>query len=217
VTFSDEDSRRRVVNALGRYLASGGTFSAARTVAAGYDTDTIRRRRVINALLGVQQKRRIFVSYHHGGDRHWYDLFSKAFCDQFDVVYDNSPERRIDSDDAGYVLRRLRENHITGSSCTIVLVGLETWGRRYVDWEIDATLDKQHGLIGVGLPSLPPMIGMPARLEDNLRSGYALWIEWARLMENPAGLPDLIERAKAKPKCLINNSRRRRYRSDSGI
>src|SRR5206468_5804403 len=111
-----------------------------------------------------------FVSYHHGGDRHWYELFSKTFCGQFDVVQDNSPERRIDSDDSEYVLRRLRENHITGSSCTIVLVGHETWGRRYVDWEIEATLDKQHGLIGVGLPCLPPIVGLPARLEDNLRT-----------------------------------------------
>lgn len=175
---------------------------------AGGSTD-----RVINALAGVQQKRRIFVSYHHGGDREFYELFSNTFCGQFDVVHDNSPERRIDSDDAEYVLRRLRENHITGSSCTIVLVGRETWGRRYVDWEIEATLDKQHGLIGVPLPSLPPHICVPERLLDNIQSGYALYVNWAQLTLSPTSLPDLIEQANARPKCRINNSRPRRYRS----
>src|SRR5712671_172295 len=30
---------------------------------------------------------------------------------------DNSVERRIDSDDVEYVMRRIRENYVTGSSC----------------------------------------------------------------------------------------------------
>jgi len=52
----------------------------------------------LSRLMRPQVKRSIFVSYHHGGDRYYYDLFSKTFCDQFDVVHDNSPERAIDSD-----------------------------------------------------------------------------------------------------------------------
>ncbi len=102
-----------------------------------------------------QVKRKVFISYHHGCDQAYYDAFSKAFCDTYDVISDNSLEREIDSDDVEYVIQRIRNDYVTGSSCTIVLVGKDTWGRKYVDWEIKATLEKEHGLIGVVLPTVP--------------------------------------------------------------
>src|SRR6266446_4571048 len=67
----------------------------------------------------AQTKRKIFVSYHHGGDRAYYDALSSTFHDHYDVIYDNSPERRIDSETVDYVRRRLSEEYITGSSCTL--------------------------------------------------------------------------------------------------
>ena len=72
-------------------------------------------------------KHKVFISYHHGGDQPYYDAFTRTFHDTYELVYDNSLERRIDSDDVDYVRRRIRENHIKGSSCTIVLVGAQTW------------------------------------------------------------------------------------------
>ncbi len=45
------------------------------------------------------QKRKVFVSYHHGGDQEYYDAFSKKFADQYELIYDNSwidnRERRL--------------------------------------------------------------------------------------------------------------------------
>ena len=98
-------------------------------------------------------KRKVFISYHHGGDQAYYDAFSKTFADTYEAIFDNSLERRIDSDNVDYVIQRIRDNFITGSSCTVVLCGAETPWRKYVDWEIKATLDKEHGLIGVNLPT----------------------------------------------------------------
>jgi hypothetical protein len=46
-----------------------------------------------------------------------------------------------------------------------------------MDWEIKATLDKQLGLIGLGLPTIMIKNGngsVPDRFLDNYRSGYAL-------------------------------------------
>ena len=63
-----------------------------------------------------------------------------AFSRDYDIVTDNSLSRGIESDVVEYIMRRIRENYVTGSSCTIVLVGRDTWARKYVDWEIDATL-----------------------------------------------------------------------------
>lgn len=163
-------------------------------------------------------KRKVFVSYHHDEDQNYYDAFSRTFCDTYDVVTDNSLERRIGSEDVDYVMRRIRENYITGSSCTIVLVGRYTWGRKYVDWEIKATLERQHGLIGVQLPTAPitpqNTVIVPARLDDNIQSGYALWVSWQQITSGAQSCTQLIEQANARDKRLIINTRERRLRND---
>ncbi len=162
-------------------------------------------------------KRKVFVSYHHGGDQSFYDAFSTAFSDTYDVISDNSLERAIDSDDLEYAMRSIRENFISGSSCTIVLVGKVTWGRKYVDWEIEATLDKQHGLIGVQLPTLQAgpngTVTVPDRLHDNIVSGYALWLTWAQFTGGAQACTGYIEQANGRAKMPIVNNRDRRQRN----
>lgn len=166
---------------------------------------------------GLGIRRRVFVSYHHAEDQAYYNAFSETFHDTHELISDTSLERAIDSDDVDYVLRRIREKFITGSSCTVVLVGNSTWGRKYVDWEIDATLQKEHGLIGVLLPTALPNIDgkyqVPPRLHDNITSGYAVWTSWAEITSGSRTLVDLIETANAKSSLLINNTRPRRQRN----
>lgn len=162
-------------------------------------------------------RRKIFVSYHHKGDQAYYDAFSKAFHDTYEAITDNSLEREIDSDDVDYVMRRIRENHITGTSCTIVLIGAETALRKYVDWEIKATLDKNHALLGVYLPtaarSADNKVIVPGRFLDNYNSGYAVWASWANLTANITNCKKLIEEARTRDCGLIDNSRARRVRN----
>ena len=67
----------------------------------------------------IPTKRKIFVSYHHGGDQAYYESFSKTFAGTYDVIFDNSLERQIDSDKVDYVLQRIRDSYVSGSSCTI--------------------------------------------------------------------------------------------------
>lgn len=171
----------------------------------------------VSDLFGAPVKHRVFVSYHHGGDQAYYEAFSRMFHETHESIYDNSLERQIDSDDTTYVLRRIRENFIRGTSCTIVLVGAQTWGRRYVDWEIDATLEMGHALVGVQLPTLLPgpngMVTVPDRLHDNIASGYAVWRNWNYIAASMQNLGAAIAEAKLKPARLIKNSRDRRYRN----
>ncbi|MGF6575178.1 hypothetical protein ABH945_007307 [Paraburkholderia sp. GAS333] len=172
---------------------------------------------LLNELLKVRVKRKVFVSYHHGGDQAYYDAFSKKFHDDYDVITDNSLERAIDSDDVNYVMRRIREDYITGTSCTILLVGKKTWGRKYADWEIKATLDKQHALIGIQLPTLQQgpngNVTVPDRLHDNIQSGYALWLTWAAFTASAQACTSYIEQANSRDKKLIVNDRDRRLRN----
>ena len=162
-------------------------------------------------------KRKIFVSYHHDNDQIYKNILVRAFAQQFEIITDNSLSRALDSDDPDYVSRRIRENHISGSSCTIVLCGSETRWRKYVDWEIKATLDKEHGIIGVHLPTnLPDSLGgvhKPDRLQDNIDSGYAVWIDWGSFVSSLEALNHYIEIAINKSSRLINNSRTMRRRN----
>ncbi len=172
---------------------------------------------LLRALLGLMStKRSIFISYHHDYDEQYYDYLSRTFSETYGIIRDNSLDRAVDSDDPDYVMQRIREKYIGGTSCTLVLCGQDTSWRKYVDWEIKATLDKEHGLIGVNLPtSRRNQLGhtlVPGRLHDNIESGYSLWVTWANLIVSPAALKSYIEGAIARPKSLINNARPMRRR-----
>jgi hypothetical protein len=133
----------------------------------------------------IPEKRKVFISYHHKNDQWYYNTLSAAINSGYTAVQDNSLDRDIDSDDVDYVIQRIRDNYISGTSCTIVLCGAETGYRKYVDWEIKATLDKKHGLIGILLPTCAKGLNgtslVPDRFHDNVVSGFALHTEWASL------------------------------------
>jgi hypothetical protein len=159
---------------------------------------------------------RVFVSYHHGLDQWYYDELSRKMSETYSLVTDNSLDRSIDSDNVEYVMRLIREQFLTGTSCTIVLCGLETPNRKYVDWEILATLQKEHALVGLKLPSLPIIndgCAKPARLQDNIDSGYAVWGHYENAISNPAHLAALVHTARENSKRLIDNSRARKLRN----
>lgn len=162
-------------------------------------------------------RRRIFVSYHHGGDQAYYDALSRTMHDDLELVTDNSLERRIDSSNHDYIMRRIRDHHLHGSSCTVVLCGADTWRRKYLDWEIDASLDQGMGLVGVWLPTLIQGEGggtdKPARLQDNIDSGYAVWTSWRVIAADPNVLTQAIEQANGRSTQSIENTRPRQLRN----
>lgn len=172
----------------------------------------------MNGLLAALMKptrRKVFVSYHHGGDQAYYDEFSRYFHDQYEAIRDNSLERLIQSDNTEYVMQQIRDKYITGTSCTIILIGAQSHQRKYLDWEIKATLDKCHGLIGIVLPTHVKNpageIVVPDRFLDNHKSGYAVWSHWNGLTAQ--GLTQLIDSAIAKSQWQIDNSRPLRQRN----
>ena len=86
-----------------------------------------------------------------------------------------------------------------------------------MDWEIKATLDKQHGLIGVNLPTNPMDVNslyvVPDRLHDNIESGYAVWTDWASFTQSTQVVQGFIEQANSKSSVLIKNNRALRQRN----
>lgn len=161
--------------------------------------------------LNATRRRKVFLSYHHDADQVFYDRFSKQFHDEYECITDNSIDRLIDSDSPEYVIQRIRDEYISGSSCTIVLCGPETPYRKYVDWEIKATLDRRHGSIGIGLPTAKRgvfgRVIVPDRLHDNVQSGYAVWLSWENLSLGPVLLKLSIALATLKSVSLIVNKK----------
>lgn len=136
--------------------------------------------------------RNVFLSFNQVDE-----IEANIFCQRFDQYFNDIRRlglhefgddyaEHIESGDTDYVMRQIREKKISGTSCTIVLIGKCTWARRYVDWEIAATLrdnpnDPRGGLIAVQLPStrengwntLPPRLELNIKTEDGFESGYA--------------------------------------------
>jgi hypothetical protein len=67
--------------------------------------------------------------------------------------------------------------------------------------------------MGVLLPNV--VIGpqnrvfVPPRLDDNIRSGYAVWVGWQAIIASSQALTQLIEVANARDKRSIVNTRER--------
>jgi hypothetical protein len=123
------------------------------------------------------------------------------------------PQDILDSNSTDYVLRRIRELYVRDSTVTIVLIGQCTWARKFVDWELQASLRRPadglpNGLIGILLnerirPTLPP------RFQLNRDSGYAKYHYYP---PNVATLENWIEdapKARVLRARLIRNPRER--------
>jgi len=170
----------------------------------------------LSSLLLKPVKPKVFVSYHHKNDQFWYNQFSKLFDNCYELFTDTSIGRKIDSDNPLYQSRKIREDHISGSSITVVLIGTETWKRKHVDWEIHATLDRKHALLGIALPTHAKNargeVIVPSRLQDNIVSGFARWTHWSN---NAAIVSTAITLARrvAQTPARIANSRPQLSRS----
>lgn len=156
--------------------------------------------------------RNIFVSYSHRLDQKDVDDFRKKFADDRMVFSDKSLENQDLShlqDDTiknNYIKPKLRN-----CSVTIILIGQETGGRWWVDWEIYYSLLKLNnndrcGLLGILLPNKQYFI--PQRLLDNMHMG--LIIEMPR---DKRTLDNAIEQAYQKRTNIPDLSRPLRQRN----
>jgi hypothetical protein len=151
-------------------------------------------------------KHKIYISYQNdenmSGD-YWlrqdfkYKKHFEELCaDRFDIV-------NIDSLESEDTKENIRKKHLKDSTVTIVLIGVDTWRQKNIDWEISASLERieqRNGLIGILLPtykkyfeskgkelytcSIDEGFGyydkrtIPERLMLNLENKYAKVYDW---------------------------------------
>ena len=123
--------------------------------------------------------RKVFVSYSHRLDQEAAEEFRRLFSDERDVFIDKSIRHDIGELQKETIKTRLREL-IADSSVTVVLLGAETGGRWWIDWEIYNSLRKgegknRNGLLGVRIKHKQHWD--PERLNDNIPE-MGLVIDW---------------------------------------
>ena len=123
--------------------------------------------------------RRCFISYHHA-DQTEVDRFIRTFDSTHSAFSARGLGQEMDPDivqstNTDYVMRRIRERYLRGTSVTLVMLGRCTWARRYADWETQASLYRAagsppNGLLAIKLPSWQDGWAFPDRLNMNLLS-----------------------------------------------
>ena len=125
--------------------------------------------------------RKVFVSYSRRLDQDAAEEFRSFFSDERDVFIDKSIRHDIGENKIDSIKSTLREL-IRDCSVTIVLIGAETGGRWWVDWEIYNSLRKsdgndRSGLFGIRIKYKQHSV--PQRLSDNVPTMGHI-IDWPR-------------------------------------
>ena len=105
---------------------------------------------------------RVFISYHHENDQ-CYKNYLVNIGSQYKIFLNYSVDTGDISDYLSdeAIREKIRDEYLRDSTVTIVLVGLETKGRKHVDWEIyssmiDGKVNKKSGILVANLPSTEP-------------------------------------------------------------
>lgn len=146
---------------------------------------------------GSSIKRKVFISYYHG-DQEAVNQFVRDFGDIFipKTVGVKDGDFDFDSTNPQYIMRKIREQKLEDSTVTIVLIGSCTHSRRYVDWEVKASLQQgqslPNGLIAINLPYMGNKGGLPQRVNSNVqRDGSGNDIGYARYYRYPESKDEL--------------------------
>lgn len=141
-------------------------------------------------------RHKVFVSYHHANDQYYKNKFEDLFANYYDVIVSKSvqigdiePTLKTET-----IRQKIRDEYLRDSTVTVVLVGIKTWKRKHVDWEIASSIrhtqyNPRSGLLGILLPSYHQYYNIeygkynkntiPPRLSKNIDCGYADIYEWS--------------------------------------
>jgi hypothetical protein len=165
-------------------------------------------------------KRNCFVSFHHKKDQEHLSAFRHLISGM--RISDHSLKKNIAHFKEDTIYRKVRGT-MKNCSITIVLVGERTGYRKWVDWEIWASLRtyyhpsdplqsfKPCGLLAIFLPTATHAI--PERLQDNINSGYAICLRWDQLETHLEAAIEQAYENRTKHYIRIDNSRKRQKRN----
>ena len=151
-------------------------------------------------------RHKVFVSYHHANDQKYRNDFEELFVNTHDIMVSKSvqigeisPNLQTET-----IRQKIRDEYLSDSTVTVVLIGSQTWQRKHVDWEIGSSIrqtqsSSRSGLLGIILPTYPRKdqsscnrYTIPPRLYDNIQCGFAKIYNWSN---DPAAVQKWIHEA----------------------
>ena len=170
-------------------------------------------------------RRKVFISYFRG-DRseveEFVDFWGTAQGVFIPRIVGACGGEIINSQNAEYVIAKIRHEQISDSTVTMVLVGSCTHSRRHVDWEIKASLrqgadSKPNGLVGIVLPSKGSRAHLPQRFLANWSGSDACYASYHSAPTSALQLSNWIEDAyqarESRAKLIKNSSEMMAYNS----
>lgn len=109
---------------------------------------------------------KVFFSFHYVPDN-WRvaTIRSIGAIEGNKVATDNSWESIKQSGDLA--IKRWIDNEMNGRSCTIVLIGEKTYSRKYVKYEIEKSVEKGKGILGIYIHNLKNSEGYQSKKGEN--------------------------------------------------
>ena len=153
------------------------------------------------------QRHKTFISYHHERDQEYADKLRITLGDD---IIDKSVKDGDFSDDlsTSKIWTGIRKNHQADATVTVVIAGVETAGRKYVDWEIGSSLNESPGNSRCGVLVIrtpdhpdygncrPDSSTLPPRLAENIHGDdpYVQVYDWPA-DGDLSEIPEWIDRA----------------------
>lgn len=132
--------------------------------------------------------RHVFISFDHDDIDEVNLLRGQAKNDKLDLQFDDhSLKEPIDSTNSDYIKRIIREK-IDRCSVTVVYLTDKTASSKWVNWEIEESLKRGKGVIGVHKRDMPPAKTPPAFQQNGCKV-----VKWEH-----AALVTAIEEASTK-------------------
>lgn len=168
----------------------------------------------------AKRTRNCFISYHHDYDQDYVEELRSVKAGM--KVADYSLKKDIGHLTDDTIYKKIREK-MRNCSVTIVLIGERTGHRKWIDWELWASLrgytnpyDPKksfypNGLLAIYLPGFTHSV--PERLQDNIDSGYAVSMRWKNLRRDFESKVNYAYWKRVNNSHLIDNSRERTDRN----
>lgn len=179
-------------------------------------------------------KRNVFISYYHG-DQVAVNEFVRVFGRELGVFNPNMlaegqrfSDDIINSTNPQYVMQQIRRRYFGHSTVTIVLIGDCTHSRRYVDWEIKASLQRggiggqlPHGLMAINLCKANSSKNLPPRLSSNLKddgNGYGYFYRYPNSAQELKGwIEDAFKKRTTHSGQILNPNDMMKYNSRCNV
>jgi hypothetical protein len=110
--------------------------------------------------------RRVFYSFHY-----FLDAWRASLVRNIGVVEGNKPASDNDWEaikkGGDRAIQKWIDDQLSGRSCTVVLIGSETAGRKWIKYEIKKSWDENKGVVGIYVHNLKDSNGKQAKKGKN--------------------------------------------------